>query len=44
MIYFAHRGYNVKYPENTLLAFDKAISAGCTAVELDAHKTKDGRY
>lgn len=43
MIYFAHRGYNVKYPENTLLAFDKAISAGCTAVELDVHKTKDGK-
>lgn len=43
MIYFAHRGYGAKYPENTLLAFDKAVSSGALAVELDVHKTKDGK-
>lgn len=43
MIYFAHRGYSSKYPENTLLAFDKALSAGAQAVEFDVHKTKDNK-
>lgn len=43
MIYFAHRGYSSKYPENTLLAFDKALSAGAEAVEFDVHKTKDNK-
>lgn len=43
MIYFAHRGASEKYPENTLLAFDKAIMAGAKAIELDVHKTKDNK-
>ena len=33
----AHRGYSGKYPENTLLAFEKAIEAGATWIELDAY-------
>jgi glycerophosphoryl diester phosphodiesterase len=39
---FAHRGFSGKYPENTLLAFGKAIEAGCDGIELDVHLSKDG--
>ncbi len=39
---FAHRGYSGLYPENTMLAFDKAREAGCKAMELDVHLSKDG--
>lgn len=42
MIYFAHRGLSELYPENSILAFDKAMMAGAEAVEFDVHKTKDG--
>ena len=38
----AHRGYSGKYPENTMLAFQKAAEAGCDGIELDVHATKDG--
>jgi len=38
----AHRGFSGVYPENTMLAFDKALEAGCTAIELDVHFSKDG--
>ncbi|ASJ02426.1 glycerophosphodiester phosphodiesterase [Thermococcus profundus] len=37
-----HRGYSAKYPENTLLAFKKAVEAGADGVELDVWLTKDG--
>ena len=39
---FAHRGYSGKYPENTILAFSKAIETGCDGIELDVHLSKDG--
>lgn len=39
----AHRGYSAKYPENTLLAFEKALEAGADAIELDVHFTKDNQ-
>ena len=40
---FAHRGYSSKYPENTLLAFRKAMETeGCDGIENDVHLTKDG--
>jgi len=39
---YAHRGYRAAYPENTLLAFRKAIEAGCDGFELDVQRTKDG--
>ena len=39
---FAHRGYSGKYPENTLLAFEKALEAGCDGIELDVHLSSDG--
>ncbi len=38
---YAHRGYSGKYPENTLLAFQKAVKFGADGVELDVHLTKD---
>lgn len=35
MIYFAHRGASGHAPENTLLAFETALSLGATWIELD---------
>ncbi|MBS6194580.1 MAG: glycerophosphodiester phosphodiesterase [Clostridiales bacterium] len=39
---FAHRGFSGMYPENTMLAFQKAYEAGCDGIELDVQLTKDG--
>ncbi|MFR3818071.1 MAG: glycerophosphodiester phosphodiesterase [Fusobacterium varium] len=39
---FAHRGFSGKYPENTMLAFKKAIESGVDGIELDVQLTKDG--
>lgn len=39
---FAHRGFSGKYPENTMLAFQKAYEAGADGIELDVQLTKDG--
>ncbi|WML34814.1 glycerophosphodiester phosphodiesterase [Clostridium sp. OS1-26] len=38
----AHRGFSGKYPENTMIAFIKAVEAGCNGIETDLHMTKDG--
>lgn len=38
----AHRGFSGRYPENTMLAFEKAVEAGCDEIELDIQTTKDG--
>ncbi len=38
----AHRGYSGAYPENTMLAFRKAVEVGTHGIELDVHATKDG--
>jgi len=38
---YAHRGFSGKYPENTMLAFEKAYEAGCDGIELDVHFSKD---
>lgn len=40
-IVLAHRGYSRKYPENSLLAFDKALESGADGIECDIQKTKD---
>ena len=40
---FAHRGYSGKYPENTMLAFEGALKLSVNGIELDVHKTKDGK-
>lgn len=39
---YAHRGASGYYPENTMLAFEKAIELGCDAIETDVQMTKDG--
>lgn len=39
---YAHRGYSGRYPENTMLAFQKAAETGCDGIELDVQLTKDG--
>ena len=38
----AHRGFSDIAPENTLIAFQKAIEIGADYFELDVHQTKDG--
>lgn len=38
----AHRGASGDYPENTRLAFVKAIEAGVDMIELDCQMTRDG--
>lgn len=38
----AHRGFSGKYPENTMIAFQKAYEVGADGIELDAQLTKDG--
>ncbi len=40
---FAHRGSNIYYPENTILAFEKALETGILALELDVHLTEDNK-
>lgn len=40
---WAHRGCSQRYPENTLLAFEKAMAIkNLTGIELDIQLTKDG--
>ena len=39
----AHRGFSEGYPENTLLAFQKAIDAGADGIETDLRLSKNGR-
>ncbi len=36
-----HRGASAECPENTLLAFSRAIAHGVDALELDVHLTRD---
>src|SRR5262245_19365012 len=38
----AHRGASGVFPENTRLAFEKAIAAGADMIELDCQMTRDG--
>lgn len=41
---YAHRGASAKAPENTLSAFEIALSDGANALELDVHRTADGHF
>lgn len=37
----AHRGYSQKYPENTIVSFQKAKEFCADGIELDVHMTRD---
>ena len=37
----AHRGYSGMYPEQTKMAYEKAIDAGADMIEMDMHLTRD---
>ena len=39
---YGHRGSKGDYPENSMLAFKKAIESGVTGMEFDIHMAKDG--
>ena len=39
----AHRGASGNYPENTLIAFQRALEISVDEIELDLHSTRDGR-
>jgi glycerophosphoryl diester phosphodiesterase len=41
-ILYAHRGASTERPENTLVAFRRALEIGADALELDVHMTADG--
>ncbi len=38
----AHRGYGS--PENSIVSFENAINHGFSYIELDVHRTKDGKW
>ncbi len=38
---FGHRGYKIKFPENTLISFEEAVKVGCPAIELDVMLSSD---
>ncbi|TGE32181.1 glycerophosphodiester phosphodiesterase [Desulfosporosinus sp. Sb-LF] len=39
---YAHRGASGYFPENTMLAFVKAVEMGCDGIETDVQMTRDG--
>lgn len=42
VVVLAHRGFSGRYPENTMLAFEKAAELPIDGLEMDIHATKDG--
>ncbi|WP_371195615.1 glycerophosphodiester phosphodiesterase [Glaciecola sp. SC05] len=41
MLAIAHRGLSAHFPENTVIAFEKAIQAGARALECDVHQVEN---
>ncbi|MDZ7658407.1 glycerophosphodiester phosphodiesterase [Fodinibius sp.] len=41
-VIIAHRGASAYYPENTMIAFKKAVKMGAEMIELDIMMSKDG--
>lgn len=42
VVLLAHRGFSGHYPENTMLAFEKAAGLPVDGLEMDIHATRDG--
>ncbi|MDQ3190796.1 MAG: glycerophosphodiester phosphodiesterase [Bacteroidota bacterium] len=42
ILIIAHRGASAIAPENTMVAFKKAVQEGADMIELDVHQSKDG--
>lgn len=42
IINYAHRGASGYFPENTMLAFEKALNLNATGIETDVQMTSDG--
>src|SRR5262245_4706986 len=42
VVAIAHRGGSALRPENTLVAFDHAVSLGVDGIECDVHLSRDG--
>lgn len=40
---WAHRGASAYAPENTLEAIELALRMGADGIELDVHRTRDGK-
>lgn len=40
--FYAHRGAAAELPENTIPSFERALSYGVHAIEMDVHATSDG--
>ena len=38
----AHRGFSARYPENSMLAFERALALGADGAEFDVQLSKDG--
>lgn len=43
-IVLGHRGFSRLYPENSLIAFEKAIESGADGIECDVQKTRDNHF
>ena len=41
-VLIAHRGWQRRYPENTLAAIEGAITAGALHIEIDVQLSRDG--
>lgn len=39
----AHRGFKGRYPENTMISFEKAVEVGADGIEFDVQLTKDNQ-
>ncbi len=39
----AHRGASAACPENTMIAFERALELGATGIETDVQMSADGR-
>ncbi len=42
VLVMAHRGWRGRFPENTMLSFQRAAELGVDALEMDIHSTADG--